>query len=787
MYARMAELSVESRTIYADPFNDVEVDVVFERNSRSWRVPAFWAGAHKWTVRFAPPSPGEYTFRWECTDARNEALHGRAGRVELAPYGGQNVLLQRGALRVSASGRYFEHLDGTPFYWLGDTWWTGLSERLSVEDFKTLTADRKLKGFTLVQIVAGLVPPEELAPSDSGFCNEGGAVWEPKFARINPKYFDAADLRIEHLLDNELLPAIVGGWRPIIHAMGVTKLKQHWRYVIARYGAYPVIWVLGGELIDPPPDRLMGMHPAWEAMMSPGWTEVARYVRDIDPYHHPLSAHESPPPFDSPLQDESLTDFDLLQSGHFGWSSIATAVAQVNSHYARRGAPKPVVQGEIGYEKLGELHLEDFQRVAFWLSMLNGAAGHTYGANGTWEAYSGGKPLHRIRHSFLSWKEGMELPGSYQVGLNATLLSAYPWWRFEPHPEWVTPHGTTLLDAPEDDEGGARIAGELLACDPADFKDALEENYPGGEWRARGGNFRKPYAAGIPQQVRFIYIPPQTTYLPAAPPTVLGLEPGIRYQAFFWEPSFGIRVELGWVERPASGAILFSAAVPKNSLAEASTSRDTGSGWIAIDDVMSVRDVSETDVIAAFATKSDAGTTLLARYRDPQHCIAAIYSPQEKMLGVVERNGAGSGRRLGATAIPAGGGRVTLSLELRGNKAAASLGDGTRLYTTPIVDIESVSAGRVGVCLGDAACAGHLEVRQSPKLFAAASLPRNLTDARGTLRGAMVGQAMDLEGSAIAGWDDFGRDRHILLDAYRPEKCPSSGDWLLVLDAIGSR
>ena len=60
-------------------------------------------------------------------------------------------------LRASANKRYFEHADGTPFYWLGDTWWSGLSDRLSWEGFQKLTADRKEKGFTVVQIVAGLV------------------------------------------------------------------------------------------------------------------------------------------------------------------------------------------------------------------------------------------------------------------------------------------------------------------------------------------------------------------------------------------------------------------------------------------------------------------------------------------------------------------------------------------------------------------------------------------------------------------------------------------------------
>src|ERR1700733_4687459 len=106
----------------------------------------------------------------------------------------------------------------------------GLSSRLTWEGFQMLTSDRKAKGFTVVQIVAGLVPFEEQAPSDPGYCNEGGCVWEPSFKRINPQYFDYADRRIQYLLANGLVPAIVGGWRDVLPQMGLKRLKQHWRY-----------------------------------------------------------------------------------------------------------------------------------------------------------------------------------------------------------------------------------------------------------------------------------------------------------------------------------------------------------------------------------------------------------------------------------------------------------------------------------------------------------------------------------------------------------------------------
>ena len=124
---RMFEWTFESQKSYADPFNDVDVDVVFSKGGESWRVPTFWRGGSKWTVRFAPPVPGEYSYHLESTDPGNPDLNGHEGRVTITAYTGPNALLRHGMLRVSANKRYFEHADGTPFYWLGDTWWTGMS------------------------------------------------------------------------------------------------------------------------------------------------------------------------------------------------------------------------------------------------------------------------------------------------------------------------------------------------------------------------------------------------------------------------------------------------------------------------------------------------------------------------------------------------------------------------------------------------------------------------------------------------------------------------------------
>ena len=90
------------------------------------------------------------------------------------------------------------------------------------------------------------------------------------------------------------------------------------------------------------------------------------------------------------------------------------------------------------------------------------------------------------------------------MGLGKRLLQRYRWWEFEAHPEWVEPHHS-------------------------------------GEDRLQ------PYAAGIPGQVRLIYIPfPRSGDL-----KVKGLDPGTKYRCFFYDPKSGGEVDRGEVEADA--------------------------------------------------------------------------------------------------------------------------------------------------------------------------------------------------------------------------------------------
>jgi len=495
--------SLRSGQGYDDPSTDVEVDVLVTAPSgETRRVPAYWAGGQTWCVRLSSQEAGLHTWRAECSDPGNPDLHGVEGELEVTPYRGRNPLMRHGPLQVSEDRRFLEHADGRPFFWLGDTWWMGLCSRLDWPgEFQRLAADRAAKGFTVVQLVAGLYP--DMAAFDERGDNEAGWPWEPGFERINPAWFDLADLRVDWLVSRGIMPCVLGSWGYYLPWMGVERLKRHWRNLVARWGAYPVVWCLAGEVTMP--WYLSETREQDVQTQREGFTEVARYLRQVDPYRRLVCAH---PTQRGRLQveDDSVLDLEMLQTGHGDRASLPNTARLVREAYAQEPT-MPVINGEVCYEGIMETCREEVERLMFWASILSGTCGHTYGANGIWQLNQEGRPYGPSPHGSswgdTPWWQAAQLPGSGQLGMAKRLLERWEWWRMAPRPDWLAQH-------------------------------------------AGPDNWELPWCAGIPEQLRIIFMPRQMPL-----PVVQGLEPGVRYRAFFWDPSTGAEHEAGTVDGSA--------------------------------------------------------------------------------------------------------------------------------------------------------------------------------------------------------------------------------------------
>lgn len=478
---KLIELTFTSARNYPDPFNEVTLDVLFtDPQGHEFRVPGFWDGNTTWKVRYSSPVAGIHHFHTICSEPGDKGLNGISGQVQVHPYTGKNLLFQHGALRVADDHRHFAYGDGTPFFWLGDTWWMGLTKRLAWPgDVQALAADRSAKGFNVIQIVAGLYP--DMPAFDERGENEAGFPWEKEYARIRPAYFDAADRRIEFLAEQGFVPAVVGAWGYHLPWLGKDRMEKHWRYIIARWAALPVVWIAAGE-VDMP-FYLSATKEADAQRQKVEWTDIIRYMRKTDPFHRLITTHPSRTARTA-LTDPTVLDFDMHQSGH---GSPAPKHAALALEGWNDRPVMPVISGESRYEALAipKPLPAAAARQAFWAHAINtGFAGHTYGANGVWQVNGREHPYGASpggnNWGTTPWNEAMQLPGSTQLGAAKRLITSLPDWnKLAPKPEWITADSVKLHPLCAADGDRLRIV-YILSSGTLTLRSLT----PGGHYRA---------------------------------------------------------------------------------------------------------------------------------------------------------------------------------------------------------------------------------------------------------------------------------------------------------------
>jgi hypothetical protein len=343
------------------------------------------------------------------------------------------------------------------------------------------------------------------------------------------------------------------------------------------------------------------------------------------------------------------------------------------------------------------------------------------------------------------------------------------------------PRGTTLLE-PNTQVNGFDIDRVAVLQGPNPPSD---DELPAGEWSARHGNFHLPYAAGTPGALRVIYLPYWGSWdRPKTIPTILSLEGGVRYRAYYWDPASGVKIDLGEIARPAPGAIIYRDRFRRNT---AWTRYPAKNGRV----MQLANAIHEQDCELAMDASADTDIGLILRARDADNYVAAVYSPQDKSIYILQRENGVDGAKLGLTATPGLTRQVRLTAEVRDGAAALSVTDGTHRFSTPITDVKLTGAAQVGAI----ANAGsepprfdYFEVRKSPELPKDEHLERRLYDHLGTFRGEFnIPGIPEMEEMGFSGWKDYGKQKLILLDEYRPPRLPFPQDWVLVLAAEQAR
>ncbi len=501
---------------YDNPSRDVSLGATITNSAgHTIRIPGFWDGHRSWKLRFASAQEGEFTYVTHCNHADDPGLHQQSGTIAVQGHNSHSVLTIEGPVTIAPDQRHFAHVSGQPFAWLGDTWWMGLTRRLSLSGFKELVADRVRKGFSVIQIIAGLYPDMDWHdPRGEG---DAGFPWDKDFHTLNPTYFQQMDVRISLLVEAGLMPCIVGFWGYFMDFAGVETLKLHWRNLIARYAALPVSWCVAGEGLMPyylHSDRITD-RAQWEKERRSAWSDMARWIRHQDGFRRPITIH--PTRFGRrQVDDPSTLDFEMLQTGHAGFPSLTSTIDMLEE--ALPATPTmPVIISEVNYEGILESSGPDIQRFLYWSSLLSGAAGFTYGANGLWQVNGEEIPYGPSPHGMAwggpSWRDASQLPGSQQIGLAKQLLDTLPWWTLQPASTSMSHHAT-----PTDRIG--------------------------------------PYAAVLEGDIRIVFIPAPSIFLiHRSGLRMLNLKPHTSYKTFWFNPKTGERTALGAMSADTKGCL----------------------------------------------------------------------------------------------------------------------------------------------------------------------------------------------------------------------------------------
>jgi hypothetical protein len=216
-------------------------------------VPGFWDGNQNWKVRMALPQAGDWHWRTTCSNASDTGLHDQSGHVTVADYSGANPLFKHGFLRPHSSGRFLEHMDGTPFYWLGDTHWSGFSTAEHWADSDNATVDpgpsehsmlremvdvRAAQGYSVWKGETFVVNGKQ-GGSAGSIANAGGTAWGEggMYGDLRPEFWQAIDDIMAYINSKGIVVshAFAGIGRGLSNQSMVAPIMDLARYNVARY------------------------------------------------------------------------------------------------------------------------------------------------------------------------------------------------------------------------------------------------------------------------------------------------------------------------------------------------------------------------------------------------------------------------------------------------------------------------------------------------------------------------------------------------------------------------
>lgn len=422
-----------SSKVYENPFQDVTVRVLLTSPSgRQETVAAFWDGGRTWRMRYSPDEVGQWQYESLCSDSANQGLDSqRGGFLCSAPRLGDGFSTH-GPVRISHNGRFLEHEDFTPFFWLADTAWNGALKSTESEWTEYLFT-RKNQNFTAIQWVT-----TQWRAAPNGDINGQPAFTGKETIRVNPEFFQRLDKKADAvnaagLLNAPvLLWAIGGGSQPEVNpgfGLPEDQAIRLARYMVARWQAHDVIWILGGD------GDYLGEN-------AERWKNIGDAVFGDSP-HAPVTLHPRGMQWILPeFRQTPWLDIMAYQSGHgdspetLGWivKGPPSKDWQLEPHRPFINM-EPPYENHVAYQSRERHTPHSVRRAIYWSLLVHPPAGITYGGHGVWgwddgtsepTDHSGtGLPLH--------WREAMQMPAANQMKYLHDFFTSIDYWKLRPH------------------------------------------------------------------------------------------------------------------------------------------------------------------------------------------------------------------------------------------------------------------------------------------------------------------------------------------------------------------
>ncbi len=446
------ELTFTATRHTANPYTDAEAWADFTHDDGTIiRRPMFWDGGRTFRVRFASTKPSG-TWHWSTSDRDGDpGLGGQAGTLAAGPAAAEpaTIFARHGFWTIPPGGRNLIHADGRPRLLCADTAWA-LPWRATVEEATVYARDRQLKGFNAALLMTVQPDMDCRGPrsrtEDLGFDVGFEDLPQGTLRQLRPDYFQLLDQLTGILVAHGIAPV----YQPVFHGYGwkgrrtagnvvsADDYARYCRYLVARYGARPAIWLIGGDGPATAPDIIEQLDRAGQT------------IEQWDAYRQPTGIHYAPHALFRTHQDKAWLDFQWCQTGHNG-EHVPERVADM----WRNTPVKAVANGEPTYENIGQTGRGAgwWQGHEAWSNLTaGGTMGLVYGAGSLWQLRRhAGEPDHAdwCTAPGAGWREALDFEGSRYPGIAAKIFHLHDGLPFaDMQPNWTYTYGRRGLAVP---------------------------------------------------------------------------------------------------------------------------------------------------------------------------------------------------------------------------------------------------------------------------------------------------------------------------------------------------